>query len=256
MPRARTTARASRTASTASAIRSTLPRNSSTPPFLHCSLRLRDRGSNRVSDTDAFTSRPSRPAFVPRTTGRRQGTTGTAGASNPQVREPDSGIGAGSETGPENTLKVETRVRTPLGLSRSEHVSESRDCPWPRIGPAACTEPSAIRIRCRVASVLTVSAFKPFLARREGGAEGGPSRHLPCCTLGTTTCDDASPPCCQWVRSHGGLGQSCLQRLMWQNDWFRETRGARGTARRSERRSGSRLSTLLPDNRKRRSLIA
>jgi hypothetical protein len=108
MPRARTTARASRTASTASAIRSTLPRNSSTTPFLHRSLRLRDRGSNRVSDTDAFTSRPSRPAFVPRTTGRRQGTTGTAGAANPQVREPDSGIGAGSETGPENTLKEDT----------------------------------------------------------------------------------------------------------------------------------------------------
>ena len=31
-------------------------------------------------------SRPDRPAFVPRTTGRRQEMTGTAGASNPQVR--------------------------------------------------------------------------------------------------------------------------------------------------------------------------
>ena len=31
-------------------------------------------------------------------------------------QEPDSGIAAGSEIGSENTLKVETRVRTPLGL--------------------------------------------------------------------------------------------------------------------------------------------
>jgi hypothetical protein len=31
-------------------------------------------------------------------------------------QEPDSRIVAGSEIGPENTLKVETRVRTPLGL--------------------------------------------------------------------------------------------------------------------------------------------
>jgi hypothetical protein len=31
-------------------------------------------------------------------------------------QEPDSGIAAGSETRLENTLKVETRVRTPLGL--------------------------------------------------------------------------------------------------------------------------------------------
>ena len=31
-------------------------------------------------------------------------------------QEPDSAIAAGSEIDPENTLKVETRVRTPLGL--------------------------------------------------------------------------------------------------------------------------------------------
>jgi hypothetical protein len=134
-------------------------------------------------------------------------------------------------------LKVETRVQIPLGLRRSEHVSESRDCPWPRIGPAACTEPSPIKISVSSGERSDrVRPFKPFLARREGGAEGGLSRHLPCCTLGTTTRDDALPPCCRWVRSHGGVGQSRLQRLMWQNDWFRETRGACGTARRSERR--------------------
>ena len=31
-------------------------------------------------------------------------------------REPDSGIAAGSEISPENTLKVETRVQIPMGL--------------------------------------------------------------------------------------------------------------------------------------------
>jgi hypothetical protein len=34
----------------------------------------------------------------------------------------DSGIAAGSEIGPENTLKVETRVRTPLGLPAKAQV--------------------------------------------------------------------------------------------------------------------------------------
>jgi hypothetical protein len=35
---------------------------------------------------------------------------------------PDSGIAAGSEIDPENTLKVETRVRTPLGLQAKAQV--------------------------------------------------------------------------------------------------------------------------------------
>ena len=56
------------------------------------------------------------PAFVPRTTGRRQELTGTAGASNPQVRNQYSAIAAGSEICPVNTLKVETRAQIPLGL--------------------------------------------------------------------------------------------------------------------------------------------
>jgi hypothetical protein len=34
----------------------------------------------------------------------------------------DSGIVAGSEIGLENTLKVETRVRTPLGLQANAQV--------------------------------------------------------------------------------------------------------------------------------------
>jgi hypothetical protein len=189
-----------------------------------------------VSDTDAFTLRPSRPAFVPRTTGRRQETTGTAGASNPQVR---------------NQIRPSPQVANPAPrtLSRWRHgfeprwdyqvracIGESRlpVAPhWPRGVHGAVTDQNSVSSgECSD----RVPPFKPFLARREGGAEGGLSRHLPCCTLGTTTRDDALPPRCRWVRSHGGVGQSRLQRLMWQNDWFRETRGACGTARRSERR--------------------
>src|ERR687898_1629226 len=45
----------------------------------------------RLSHVSAYvfagTRTRRRPAFVPRTTGRRQETTGTAGASNPQVRD-------------------------------------------------------------------------------------------------------------------------------------------------------------------------
>jgi hypothetical protein len=36
-------------------------------------------------------------------------------------------------------LKVETRVRTPLGLRRSEAISWGYEGKWPRIGPAAYT---------------------------------------------------------------------------------------------------------------------
>jgi hypothetical protein len=81
--------------------------------FLQCSLRLRDRDSNRVSDTHAFTLRPSRPAFVPRTTGRRQETTRMAGASNPQVR---------------NQIRASPQVANPAPrtLSRWRHRFESR----------------------------------------------------------------------------------------------------------------------------------
>src|SRR5215216_4800832 len=39
-------------------------------------------------------------------------------------------------------LKVETRVRTPLGLRSSEVISGLRVSKWPRIGPAARTRPS------------------------------------------------------------------------------------------------------------------
>jgi hypothetical protein len=43
--------------------------------------------------------------------------TGTAEASNPQVRNPDPANAAGSEIGPENTLKEETPhlLLIPLG---------------------------------------------------------------------------------------------------------------------------------------------
>jgi hypothetical protein len=57
-------------------------------------------------------------------------------------QETDSSIAAGSEIGPENTLKVETRVQIPLGLRRSEAMSGCHGCKWPRIGPAAYTHSS------------------------------------------------------------------------------------------------------------------
>lgn len=141
--------------------------------------------------------------------------------------------------------------------TRSEHVSESRDFPWPRIGPAACSEPSPIRIPCRVASGLTVSGpSSPFLQDGKEGQRAGFPAHLPCCTLGTMTRVDASPPCCRWVRSHGGVGQSRPQRLMWQNDWFPRYTRRMWPCEAKRAASGGRLSTLLPDNRRRRSLIA
>jgi hypothetical protein len=72
---------------------------------------------------------PSRPAYVsagnphtassrirPRTTGKRQETTRTAGGKNRQVRKAHSTSFAGSKIGLENPLKVETRVQIPLGL--------------------------------------------------------------------------------------------------------------------------------------------
>jgi hypothetical protein len=68
--------------------------------------------------------------------------TGTAGASNPQVRNRIRPSPQVANIGPENTLKVETRVRTPLGLRSSEAMFHSREGAWPRIGPAAYTGPS------------------------------------------------------------------------------------------------------------------
>ena len=66
----------------------------------------------------------------------------------------DSGISAGSEIGPENTLKVETRVQIPLGLRRSEGMSRVPLGQWPRIGPAAYTGPSRLKQSAVVRSRL------------------------------------------------------------------------------------------------------
>ncbi len=52
---------------------------------------------------------------------------------------PNSDVDAASQIGPENTLKVETRVQIPLGLRRSEAMSGGHEGKWPRIGPAAYT---------------------------------------------------------------------------------------------------------------------
>ena len=126
-----------------------------------------------MSDTDAFTLRPSRPAFVPRTTGRRQETTGTAGASNPQVR---------------NQIRPSPQVANPAPRTRSRWrhgfeprwdyqvracIGESR-LPVAPHWPRACTEPSPIRIPCRVASVLTASRpSSPFLQDGKEGQRAG-----------------------------------------------------------------------------------
>jgi hypothetical protein len=52
--------------------------------------------------------------------------TGTGGASNPHVTNGIRLIAAGSEIGSENTLKVETRVRTSLGLPGETHHRRTR----------------------------------------------------------------------------------------------------------------------------------
>jgi hypothetical protein len=44
---------------------------------------------------------------------------------------------------------VETRVQIPLGLRRSEAISEGHEGKWPRIGPAAYTGPSLTRSNSR-----------------------------------------------------------------------------------------------------------
>ena len=116
------------------------------------------------------------PAFVPRTTGRRQETTGTAGVSNPQVR---------------NRIRASPQVArsAPRTLSRWRHgfeprwdyqvracIGESRlpVAPhWPRGVHGAVTDQNSVSSGERSDRVRP---FKPFLARREGGAEGGLSR--------------------------------------------------------------------------------
>jgi hypothetical protein len=85
-------------------------------------MKVPTNQENRAPDTDAVAARPSRPAFVPRTTGRRQETARAARASNQQVRN-QIRVSSLGEIGPGNTLKVETRVQIALGLLRSEAVS-------------------------------------------------------------------------------------------------------------------------------------
>src|ERR671911_2234897 len=77
-----------------------------------------------------------RPAFVPRTTGRRQEMTGTAGASNPQVR---------------NEIRPSPQVArsAPRTLSRWRHGFKSR---WDSGGARNCSK--------GVAAALTGAARK------------------------------------------------------------------------------------------------
>lgn len=85
-------------------------------------LRLRDRRSKRIRASEANAARGARPAFVPRTTETSQEIAGTAGVSNPQVK-PVSGIDAGGEIGPENTLKDRGGVSVrPVCVARPLHA--------------------------------------------------------------------------------------------------------------------------------------
>ena len=84
-------------------------------------LRLPRRPSNRVG-------LKSVPSIVPPSSRERPGDVKNDGKClEHRIRRSrtDSAITAGSEIGPENTLKVETRVRTPLGL---RHARPGGDC--------------------------------------------------------------------------------------------------------------------------------
>jgi len=63
--------------------------------------------------------------FVPHLSRERTGNVkndGNGWSIESADQEPNSGIAAGSEIGPENTLKVETRVQIPLGLRAKAQV--------------------------------------------------------------------------------------------------------------------------------------
>ena len=116
---------------------------------------------------------PGDPANIPHDVENQGVATGIDQQPNPQISGPFGlrrrsriRLGALSQGGDTGS--------NPVGTTRSEHVSESRDCPWPRIGPAACTEPSPVRIPCRVASVLTASGpSSPFLQDGKEGQRAG-----------------------------------------------------------------------------------
>jgi hypothetical protein len=97
---------------------------------------LRRPGSYSVPFASATETRPGRALPMPsyasvssrirpandRETSRNDGNGWSIESAG---QDPDSDIGAGSEIGPDNTLKVETRVRTPLGL-RGETLSATK----------------------------------------------------------------------------------------------------------------------------------
>lgn len=68
----------------------------------------------------------ARPAFVPPTTGRRPRNDGNSWSIESPGQEADSGIAAGSEIGPENALKVETRVPALVRRGRRDPAARLR----------------------------------------------------------------------------------------------------------------------------------
>ena len=86
------------------------------PPFHRAGFTLR---SQPTSSPTTRTRRSSR--ICPANDRETSRNDGNGWSIEPAGQEPDSRIVGGSGIGPENSLKVETRVRTPLGLPGETH---------------------------------------------------------------------------------------------------------------------------------------
>jgi hypothetical protein len=116
------------------------------------------------------------PASIPQDIEGRRVTTVTDPEDAGERPYPASA--AGHRIWPGHPLKVETRVRTPLGLRRSEAISAGYEGKWPRFGPAACTGPSRSPARFSAGSSgLGIVPFTPTisLASPVFPARSGPS---------------------------------------------------------------------------------
>jgi len=85
------------------------------------------RSLTRLEPRQSVAHRDTVEAVVPHSSRQRPGDVkkGRKRSSRESAGQNPSSISAGSETGPENTLKVETRVRTPLGLQRKRRRSRT-----------------------------------------------------------------------------------------------------------------------------------
>jgi hypothetical protein len=145
------------------------------------------RCSDRVISALAASARPSR--VVPHSS--RERPRGVKKRREPVSNEPagqrpDSTIVPAGESGPQDTLKVETRVRTPLGLPAETHRRSSRlhpgqgadtgfDMPqeWMSCGPGTPRHPSLVphSSRERTGSVAKRRQERLPVAHREQAAD-------------------------------------------------------------------------------------